>query len=40
MAAIPIPVPGAPGAPCLGLAVAAGGALWGALSAALALLLP
>ena len=27
------------GAPCLGLAIAAGGALWGALGAALALLL-
>ena len=27
------------GAPCLGLAIAAGGAFWGALGAALALLL-
>ena len=40
----PIGRPGTPreatnGAPCLGLALAAGGALWAALGAALALLL-
>jgi hypothetical protein len=39
MAATSIPTPGVPGAPCLGLAVAGGVAVWGALGAALALLL-
>ena len=44
MMATPIPatIPdalGTPGAPCLGLALAAGGLLWGALGSALALLL-
>ena len=32
-------IPGASPAPCLGLALAAGGALWGVLGLALALLL-
>ena len=34
------PVPGVPAAPCLGLALAGGALLWGALGSALALLLP
>ena len=37
---VPAHAPGLPAAPCLGLALAAGGALWGGLGAALALLLP